>query len=338
MNASRCSLFALGALALAGCATLEQAPLVYSSKTSVGVDISTTSTETPGLSMSVGFKQVDAAYVPVAVAKACQTEKNSAECDTELHRIQVVGGKEQLGDETPQAKPGDAAAVTETLRRQLDGYIKTAEKATADKNTYEQSLTQKKLLEVAWKKKNELKEESKKLAQFQTSANGTTTPPETITEQQKKVDALKLSQQEQDVTANINSESEYNQAISLLNIDALSRGMQESKRAADAQLELFKQTKEALTNRGDSYSVFGSFRGRTGVGAKNGSGAQAEVGLGKIFATGVASQKISGGLSEYYSNRSKDVCYRAVAEASIQYSINEKAVATLLKGCTTLSD
>ena len=46
---------------LTGCAHLEQAPLVYSSKTTLGVEVSTASVEAPGLAIALGFRQIDAA-------------------------------------------------------------------------------------------------------------------------------------------------------------------------------------------------------------------------------------------------------------------------------------
>lgn len=52
-----------------GCAPLSQAPLVYSSKQVLGVDISIPSPESPTAELHVGFKNKDVAIVPVAVAK-----------------------------------------------------------------------------------------------------------------------------------------------------------------------------------------------------------------------------------------------------------------------------
>ena len=52
-----------------GCAPLSQAPLVYSSKQILGVDISIPSPESPTAELHVGFKNKDVAIVPVAVAK-----------------------------------------------------------------------------------------------------------------------------------------------------------------------------------------------------------------------------------------------------------------------------
>lgn len=343
MNIVRNGFCVVATLALASCATLEQAPLVYSSKTSVGVDISTTSTETPGLSMSVGFKQVDAAYVPVAVAKACQTEKNSAICNAALHRLEVIGGKEQLGNSPMDAKADDTAVLTEAIKQQLNNYTIAEKKYTDDSITYDEAIAKKTLLESAWTKKKELNKETLELDRLKTAANGASATEEdrnAAKEQQKKVDGITLTQKESAISADIATESEYDQALGLANQEIQNSADQKekSKKAAEDQLTRFKQTKEALTNRGDSYSVFGSFRGRTGVGKGSGTGAQASVGLGKIFATGVASQKISDGLSDYYRNRGKGACYRAVAVAAVNGKVDKDVVASLLKGCADISD
>lgn len=56
-------------IVVAGCTPLQQAPLMYTSKQVFGVDISAPTTESTGVTMNLGFKNVDAAYVPVAVSK-----------------------------------------------------------------------------------------------------------------------------------------------------------------------------------------------------------------------------------------------------------------------------
>lgn len=67
------SLFA-SLIVVAGCAPLQQAPLMYTSKQVLGVDISAPTTESTGVTMNLGFKNVDAAYVPVAVSKEGKAE------------------------------------------------------------------------------------------------------------------------------------------------------------------------------------------------------------------------------------------------------------------------
>ncbi|MBT9597959.1 MAG: hypothetical protein IV094_18410 [Vitreoscilla sp.] len=55
-------------VALAACTALPQAALIYSSRVSGGLDISGGATDTQGVSLNIGFKTTDLAYVPVAVA------------------------------------------------------------------------------------------------------------------------------------------------------------------------------------------------------------------------------------------------------------------------------
>ncbi len=63
------SLMLASSLFVAGCSPLQQAPLMYTSKQVFGVDISAPTTESTGVTMNLGFKNVDAAYVPIAVSK-----------------------------------------------------------------------------------------------------------------------------------------------------------------------------------------------------------------------------------------------------------------------------
>ena len=60
-------------LGATGC-TLQQAPLIYSSKTTLGIDLSTAVAET-GATFSFGFKNHDMLYIPTVVSKK---ENNSS--------------------------------------------------------------------------------------------------------------------------------------------------------------------------------------------------------------------------------------------------------------------
>lgn len=57
----------LAALSLQACYTVPMAPLVYGSKTTGGLDISTGGSANPSVSVSIGYKRDDIALVPVAV-------------------------------------------------------------------------------------------------------------------------------------------------------------------------------------------------------------------------------------------------------------------------------
>lgn len=68
----------VAALSMQACFTVPMAPLVYGSKTTGGLDISTGGSANPTVSVSIGYKRDDVALVPVAV------REDSAEGDEKL--------------------------------------------------------------------------------------------------------------------------------------------------------------------------------------------------------------------------------------------------------------
>ncbi|MFP6850921.1 MAG: hypothetical protein VCA57_19775 [Pseudomonas sp.] len=99
-----------------GCAPLQQAPLMYTSKQVLGVDISAPTTESTGVTLNLGFKNVDAAYVPIAVSR---------EKDSEIKLVSASygeGDSDKLYTDTLQQerikKYSDALRKAETARAQ----------------------------------------------------------------------------------------------------------------------------------------------------------------------------------------------------------------------------
>lgn len=71
----------------------------------------------------------------------------------------------------------------------------------------------------------------------------------------------------------------------------------------------YKTAKALLRQRyDDAYSVYGRFEGQV-----NGGPTDANIGLGKIFSTGVASQRLATGLGKYYENIGVAECYKPIA-------------------------
>lgn len=105
-------------LGIAACTPIQQAPLMYTSKQVLGVDISAPTTESTGVTVNVGFKNIDAAYVPVAVSR-----ENDA-------RLTLIGG--QYGE-------GDAANLVNSNQQdkadQVDQATRQAEAARAAAST-----------------------------------------------------------------------------------------------------------------------------------------------------------------------------------------------------------
>jgi len=326
MNVLRNSVCLVGALALSSCATMEQAPLVYASKASVGVDIATTSTETPGLSMNVGIKLVDAAYVPVAVSKRCY--KDAADCSRE---VQIVSGT--AGNRTHNA--GDDAASQNLKLKQAIRELETALIASKDaQKTASSAQSEYDKLESLRKKEagyNQRKAELQELTNKRPSSEAMTAPGFDIAannaREQKitEIMALEPTTEERDFLSRAPMLDEA--------LDARNKAVAAEKSAADAlekrRAEL-TAVREALSQQNDSYSVFGSFENKN-----SGSGKGAEVSLGKIFATGVASQNISRGLEKRYQQRDSIACYEAVKSLA---GVDSQKAADLLGRCISLSE
>ncbi len=80
---------------LAGCAPLEQAPLLYTSTVTLGASTGVNANETPGFDFVFGYKQVDAAYVPVAVAK---DGDGDGDVDSKIYDIVLIQAGSQDKD------------------------------------------------------------------------------------------------------------------------------------------------------------------------------------------------------------------------------------------------
>jgi hypothetical protein len=293
-------------LSTAGCTHLQQAPLVYSSKTSVGVDIATTSTETPGIAFNVGYKQVDAAYVPVAVARTCrdQGEATAATCSRE---IRLVTGNSTTGTRATSVGTQDVAKAERltTAAKALEQATKAAEDAQAG-------------LITARRAEEELTTNYTRLVALYPSALTEQAPP--VTGEQTPLSPAVPSDAERTLIRTYpEALKERKAAVTAAETLVSSRNAElDSKR----KLLIEAANDAANVARHDSYSVFGSFSGK----ADGKATGEAKVGLGKIFATGVASQNISDGLADAYRKQPEAAasCYAAVAKA-------QPDAATLLK-------
>jgi len=284
---------ALWILLLTGCAHLEQAPLVYASKTSFGVDISSASTENPGISMNLGYKQVDAAYVPVAVARKCKEGAIGNDCSAKGYEMVLISGVAKEGD-------SDANGSSE------DARIEAAKKASFD---YANALSDEKLAKLAVieadtklkqlrddysavaKKQGEYDQAVLKLTSLQQSSSTDVTSSGDMASAMSARDKYALKPEETAILANFShSESELRQKAAAAAADYATK-----QNALQLQDTILKSAnaKIAQSNLGDSYSVFGSFEGSSSAD----SAGKASIGLGKMFSTGVAAQRLASGIS-----------------------------------------
>jgi hypothetical protein len=98
------------ALGLQACTTVPMAPLVYGSKSIIGVDISTNASPNPAVNLSIGYKRDDIALVPVAVIGKGEIDKNGMEIGKEKLRI-IRGSDEEDDGKDAGKKNHDAMSV-----------------------------------------------------------------------------------------------------------------------------------------------------------------------------------------------------------------------------------
>lgn len=303
------------ALVLSGCAHLEQAPLVYTSKTSFGLEVSTTSTESPGISMIVGFKQVDAAYVPVAVARKCGSgEKGVSELEADLceersfHEIKMISGSSNEGG----LSSIEQASESEALMSELNQKISSRESAMRDVESQRAVLNA---------KEEALFDLKKRKSEYDINLIDIRKLEEEIS-LAVEVDQDKVGRKNRLETENKNFLSSVGGSIDKYpdeekkredQIQNAKKALEDAdKRHRNTQNEINAVVKKMRMSRMDSYSVFGSFDSKGRV-----TGDSSSFQLGKIFATGVASQSISSGLSEMYKNRddSTQECFKTISGA-----------------------
>ena len=309
-------------LVLSGCAHLEQAPLVYTSKTSFGLEVSTTSTESPGISMIVGFKQVDAAYVPVAVARKCGSgEKEISELEADLcrersfHEIKMISGSSNEGG----LSSIEQASESEALTNELNQKISSRESAMKDVESQREVLNAKE--EALFDLKKRKAEYDINLINIRKLGEDIASVSEADQDKasrniKQEAEKLKLEVENKNFISSIGgSIDKYSgeEKKREEQIQSAKIALQEAdKRHKNTQNEINAVVKKMRMSRMDSYSVFGSFDSKGKA-----TGDSASFQLGKIFATGVASQNISSGLSDMYKNRddSTQECFKTISGA-----------------------
>ena len=121
---------ALSLLALAACAPLPQAALVYSSRVSFGVTVTSNPASASGATLSIGYDQLDAAYVPVSVAGANKAGTS------DLVLEQVRAKYSNSNDLEPQS--ADAANLAK-----VNDYLNAAKAAETTKGSIQALSSQK---------------------------------------------------------------------------------------------------------------------------------------------------------------------------------------------------
>ena len=293
------------------CAPLQQAPLVYASKVSVGVDVSTTTTEQPGLSINLGYKQVDAAYVPVAVSKPCDKTagtENKSDCVDQIYGLMKIAGSNDVVDsEVPKNDLEEAKNRIE----KFDTIAKS--KKIADEDNAK-AVVKRDEIDTALKNFKSLNNHID--FDEEIDKNNLTTEDIKLLDEYDKIKES-LSQAEKEVAKASASKITADEELNKVDLAAL---------AADLKLV------GGSDKKSDAYSVFGSFDANTKAGVEAGgtsaNKAEASLIIGKVFSTGVASQNLTQGMRGYYTGIGVARCLTVGENIISEYKKTLSAVPT----------
>ena len=299
------SVFAATAI-FSGCAPLQQAPLVYVSRVSAGIDLDVT--PTAGVSANIGFKSTDAAYVPVAVSKEDDRERGIA------HRIELLiarntgrEGNETINDPAVEKLLADYFSI-KSLATQADRDL-TKARDEVDKN--ERRLREIPI-EVAAKRK-ELTDAT--AAQNALAAKAAPTAEEAAQASALGTKRAALAEQ----IASLGTENQVLVA-KRAGLNSALEGAKATKERADKEVANREaEAKQKLRQyysqqKQDAYSVYGSFNADTRAsGGSDGTKGQVDmdVSLGRVFSTGVASQVLAEGIRNHLSRHAIARCIDA---------------------------
>ncbi|MGN6152426.1 MAG: hypothetical protein ACTHOH_10530 [Lysobacteraceae bacterium] len=256
------------------CASLQQAPLIYSSKASVGLDVSSSTTESPGGTINFGVKLVDAAYVPVAVSK-----KNGAgdeDTNKEIQRIEAVFGQGASNEGAAQLEEESrkrAQDVADASKRESES------KSALDEKRKARAILESRVTEIEIKLTTLITKREELKASLGSAASDSPGFAEVI----KEIDDLSAERDRKRNEIKIDSseildlEQRYQAAVV-----STTRALDAAKKIADL----------SRVEKRDAMSVYGRFES---TGAGNAGSLGANLTAGKIFSTGVASQNLTEG-------------------------------------------
>jgi len=248
---------AAGLMALTACSPLPQAALVYSSRVSFGVTVTSAPASASGPTLSIGYDQLDAAYVPVSVAGA----NKSGTSDLVLEQIRA----KYSNDQQPQGQQ-DAANLAK-----VNDYLQAAKTADATKSSIQALSSQKAPIDPL---KSQVAVATSRLSQLKAARLDT---KEAASQLQEAKGQLVTAQ-----TANQAIDSQIKQLTPSLTV-----AEQEAAAKRPAALEAAKQL--GLV-REDALSVYGRFDGKSDA-----QTATVGLAIGKVFSTGIAAQSLAEG-------------------------------------------
>lgn len=288
------------ALALAGCSSVDQVPLVYVSTLKVGVNVESGSAEAPGAKLMIGVDATDAAYVPIAVARTCKgdTVEMMKVCINEMAQILPIRGSSENFTQNDRLEFVRLAAETKNLSTKLNEADQAYSAALQEEPAA--------LAAVA-----EAVEAGKQLSALE-EQRATIVALEGIFEQESELGAARsLAQQlEPRKTALDAIKSRQRSART-----AIEKARTDLSGLLERFESLIPEANGNSLGQTDALSVFGTFSGD--VKATAGDGVKSGVKLGKSFSTGIAAQNLALGFADRERETAKNraACITAAAQA-----------------------
>jgi len=302
-------------LALVGCYPLEQAPLVYTSKNQFGVTVSSGTADSPGLDANIGFKSLDAAFVPVAVAKKCPEHVTS--CEHSIYGIETIYGNNSIGP--------NSAPVQERI--QYLNHVIDSKTLWLTERSQKRDEAQGQLDLLATKSAVDNLLASLSPPKDENGAPRAITPKETAQLAEANAESAKIA----DILPR-KAALEATIARNQKQIDLLKPAIEAAQKELNT---LVTQRTDGIDAKKDSLSLYGSFNGGAGATASG-----ASLTLGKVFATGVAAQQIGQGVRGAALSEAIGKCIASVEPAIAQVAAADKDALRerLLKACGVSAD
>jgi len=349
-------LLAIVVLELGGCGSLDQAPLIYSSQKSFGINVSGTTAANPGASIDIGYKQTDFAYVPVAVALPA----SSAASGVPLQVIRAEWGQD------------GSSASQEQLLADRAAKVKEYDKASTDQTSAKDTLSQASNALAALVKRQALLDDARSKLDHQivsasagaSGASGAALPApaasgtgDVASNQANALNTLltpalkALGDEDLQRFIPITSSTDLSVLASLLKglaaandasirdakgaVKLAQDGVDSTNNAAAAARTRLEQVDRLLgTKRTDAMSVYGTFQA-DGQTTTSGGGTSGGLTVGNVFSTGLASQNLTEAAraSAVAECVSKSLTAFATAASGVGPTERASLIASLSSGC-----
>lgn len=286
-----------------GCAPLQQAPLVYTSSQVIGVKLGIAPTQPESMEAVIGYKDLDAAYAPVAVSnphldKAMEQGKKY---DKDLYEI-----KEIYGIYGTQAS---AAGATQLLTPEESGDMKVYFERFSAKEESVRATDKARAIWVEAQNFSTLSEKLKDEARSGTCKSFSDTVP--LKDNYNNFFSCSSADEQSEIVRKYAQLSEIDKTNNELNQEEVSaksayEKANDSSQNAITNLALISEKvkgaleKLASIQKRDAISVYGSFDADTAAetaksqgGTPNEGSNGVSVKVGKVFSTGVAAQNVS---------------------------------------------